>query len=63
MGSVDGANRSLDWIASFGATQVVPGHGPVISAAELPEVIAQHRAYYEFVRGSSPTASDAASTR
>ena len=41
MGSVDGANRSLDWIASFGAAQVVPGHGPVISAAALPEVIAQ----------------------
>lgn len=51
MGSVDGAHRSLDWIASFGAAQVVPGHGPVISAAELSEVIAQHRAYYEFVRG------------
>lgn len=51
MGSVDGANRSLDWVASFGAAQVVPGHGPVISAAELPGVIAQHRAYYEFVRG------------
>lgn len=47
MGSVDGALRSLDWLASFGAAHVVPGHGPLV--AEFDAVLAAHARYYRFV--------------
>lgn len=50
MGSVDGALRALDWLAAFGAEQIVPGHGPVFGAAELPTVLAAHERYYRFVQ-------------
>ncbi|TMR40625.1 MBL fold metallo-hydrolase [Actinomadura geliboluensis] len=50
MGSVEGALRSLDWLASFAPAYVVPGHGPVIKGGELEEVLARHRAYYRFVQ-------------
>lgn len=49
MGSGDGALRSLDWLNAFGAERVVPGHGPVFGAAELPEVLAEHERYYRLV--------------
>jgi cyclase len=47
MGSVDGALRSLDWLASFEAATVVPGHGPLID--DLAPVLAAHERYYRFV--------------
>ncbi|GAA2216408.1 MBL fold metallo-hydrolase [Nonomuraea monospora] len=49
MGSVDGALRSLDWLAGFGADHVVPGHGPLADAATLPGILAEHERYYRFV--------------
>ncbi|MEO3807715.1 MBL fold metallo-hydrolase [Sphaerisporangium sp. B11E5] len=49
MGSVEGALRSLDWLATFGAAHVVPGHGPLIPGADLPGVLAQHERYYRYV--------------
>lgn len=49
MGSVDGALRSLDWLASFSPDHVVPGHGPLITAATLDEVLGQHERYYRLV--------------
>jgi cyclase len=49
MGSLDGALRSLDWIASYEPQHVVPGHGAVIDAHTLPTVLDQHRAYYRLV--------------
>ncbi|WP_188192188.1 MBL fold metallo-hydrolase [Nonomuraea sp. SYSU D8015] len=49
MGSLDGALRSLDWLAAFEAEHVVPGHGPLAGAAELPEILAVHERYYRFV--------------
>jgi cyclase len=48
-GSVDGALRALDWIAGFGPEHVIPGHGPVISAAALPGVLDTQRRYYQLV--------------
>lgn len=53
MGSVEGARRSLDWIRSFDATVVVPGHGPLVPAAELDRVLADHDRYYAFVAATS----------
>ncbi len=49
MGSVEGAERVLDWIATFEPGFVVPGHGPLINSAELPGVLETHRNYYDLV--------------
>jgi cyclase len=49
MGSLDGALRSLDWLAGFTADTIVPGHGTLISSASLPDVLATHERYYRFV--------------
>lgn len=48
-GSLDGARRALDWIASYHADTVVPGHGPLIAADELDRVLSAHFDYYDFV--------------
>jgi cyclase len=47
MGSVDGALRSLEWLESFGATTVVPGHGALVT--DLDRVLSAHERYYRFV--------------
>jgi len=49
MGSVEGARRSLEWIASFRPAHVVPGHGPVIDAADLDRVLDEHDRYYRLI--------------
>lgn len=49
MGSLDGALRSLDWIAAFEPEHVVPGHGPLIDARILPDVLDAQRRYYRLV--------------
>ena len=48
-GSVAGALAALEWLAGFDAAVVVPGHGPVTAAADLPGVLAAHEGYYRFV--------------
>lgn len=48
MGSVEGALRSLDWLAAFGARTVVPGHGALITG-DLAPVLAAHEAYYRLI--------------
>lgn len=48
-GSLDGALRSLDWLAGFDAAVVVPGHGTIIDAAALPDVLAGLDRYYRLV--------------
>ncbi|MGW6929144.1 MBL fold metallo-hydrolase [Lentzea sp. NPDC054927] len=55
MGSLDGALRSLDWLAAFDAAVVVPGHGPLVTEASFAEVLATHRRYYEFIRTTAVT--------
>lgn len=49
MGSVSGARRSLEWLASFEPTVVVPGHGPLVEAASIAGVFEAHDRYYRFV--------------
>jgi cyclase len=56
MGSIDGARRSLDWIAGYSPTSVVPGHGPVIRASELDTVLGRHSDYYDFLCGVGESA-------
>ena len=48
-GSLDGALRSLDWLADFAPTTLVPGHGPIVDGAELDRVLSDHERYYRHV--------------
>lgn len=59
MGSPAGAARALDWIAEFEPRRVVPGHGPVIEAADLPGVLAEHERYYRLVLDLAKSGVDA----
>jgi cyclase len=49
MGSLEGALRSLDWMAAFEPAHVVPGHGPLLDAGMLPDVLAAHERYYRLI--------------
>jgi cyclase len=49
MGSIDGAMRALDWLAAFEPAVLVPGHGPLLRAGELPDVFAQIKRYLRLV--------------
>ncbi|MEV4729081.1 MBL fold metallo-hydrolase [Saccharopolyspora sp. NPDC049426] len=49
MGSVEGALKSLEWLAGFRPTAVVPGHGPTFPGSALPRVLEDHARYYRFV--------------
>jgi cyclase len=49
MGSVDGARRSLEWLAALDPAHVVPGHGPLIGPGQLDRVLAEHDRYYRMV--------------
>nr|WP_231563086.1 MBL fold metallo-hydrolase [Microbacterium mangrovi] len=53
MGSLAGAAAVLDWIAAFDADVIVPGHGPVLSRADLAPQLDRHRRYYAFVRDAA----------
>ena len=48
-GSVDGALRALDWLAALEPEHLVPGHGPLVTAATLAQVLADHERYYRFI--------------
>ncbi|PKW19005.1 MBL fold metallo-hydrolase [Saccharopolyspora spinosa] len=49
MGSVEGALKSLDWLAGFAAAKVVPGHGSIVPGPSFPRVLEDHARYYRFV--------------
>ncbi|MBV8716222.1 MAG: MBL fold metallo-hydrolase [Chloroflexi bacterium] len=49
MGSVSGSLRALEWLRGFGATVLVPGHGPVSG----PNAIDDVEAYLRFVQDSA----------
>lgn len=52
-GSIDGALRSLDWLAGFEPLTVVPGHGPLVNATDLPSVLGDHESYYRFLQATA----------
>jgi cyclase len=49
MGSVSGSLRALAWLRSFGAQTLVPGHGPVSTAAAIDDV----EAYLRFIQDTA----------
>jgi cyclase len=62
MGSVDGALRSLDWLASFEPQHIVPGHGPLLDASDRDAVLAQHERYYRLVQTTATSGAAAGLT-
>ncbi|GAB3209078.1 MBL fold metallo-hydrolase [Marinactinospora endophytica] len=48
-GTATGALRGLNWLSTFPARHVIPGHGRPIDAADLPRMIADHERYYRLV--------------
>jgi cyclase len=55
MGSVSGSLRALEWLRGFGATTLVPGHGPVCAPAAIDDV----EAYLRFVQETARRGKDA----
>jgi cyclase len=54
MGSVSGARRALEWLASFEPEVVVPGHGPVAGdATTIAAAFDAHDRYYRLVESSA----------
>ena len=49
MGSVSGSLRAVEWLRSFNAQTLVPGHGPVSAAAAIDDV----EAYLRFVQDTA----------
>ncbi len=53
MGSVAGAAAALDWLAEFEPAHLVPGHGPLLTAAEITPVFDAIRRYLRLVRDTA----------
>jgi cyclase len=53
MGSVTGALKAVDWLRTFPAATVVPGHGPLIQGPEFAEVLDTHARYYRFIQSTA----------
>jgi cyclase len=49
MGSITGSLAALDWLAAFEPAQLVPGHGPLLTAAEIAPAFARIRRYLQLV--------------
>jgi cyclase len=49
MGSVTGAIAALDWLAAFEPRHLVPGHGPLLAAADIDAVFDRIRRYLRLV--------------
>lgn len=49
MGSLEGARRSLEWVAGFGADHLVPGHGALLDGGGIERSLDEHDRYYAFV--------------
>ncbi len=55
MGSVSGSLHALEWLRGFGATTLVPGHGPVCAPAAIDAI----EAYLRFVQDTARRGKDA----
>jgi cyclase len=53
MGSLAGAQRSVEWLRTFPAQHVIPGHGPLITGDAFAEVLDTHAQYYRFVQDTA----------
>jgi cyclase len=58
MGSVGGALRSVEWLRSFPAAHVVPGHGPIIAGSGFGPVLDAHVRYYKFIQATAAAGLD-----
>jgi cyclase len=53
MGSIAGALRSIEWLRTFPAAHIVPGHGSVIAGADFTSVLDSHARYYRFIQSTA----------
>jgi cyclase len=58
MGSVSGALHALDWLSELAPAYLVPGHGPLLSAAQIGPAFDQLRRYYQLVLDTADGALD-----
>ncbi|MBP2323039.1 cyclase [Kibdelosporangium banguiense] len=58
MGSVAGALKALDWLRTFPAAHVVPGHGPLLTGEEFGPVLDFHARYYRFIQSTAQSGLD-----
>jgi cyclase len=53
MGSLDGALKAVDWLRTFPADHIIPGHGPLLTSETFIEVLDTHARYYRFVQSTA----------
>jgi cyclase len=58
MGSVSGALHALDWLSELAPAYLVPGHGPLLSGAQIGPAFDQLRRYYQLVLDTADGALD-----
>lgn len=58
MGSVSGAVRAVEWLRTFPAAHVVPGHGPLVDGAAFAEVLDTQIRYYKVVQATAAAGLD-----
>jgi cyclase len=58
MGSVTGALDSLEWLRTFPADHVVPGHGPLVPGADFADVLDTHARYYRLIQATATAGID-----
>ncbi len=56
MGSIPGAIRSIEWLRTFPAETIVPGHGPLIRGEDFTDVLDLHHRYYTFIQTTAENA-------
>ncbi|MDG2114509.1 MAG: MBL fold metallo-hydrolase [Actinomycetota bacterium] len=52
-GSLQGTLDALDVIQGYGATSIVPGHGPAFGGDDIARVLDEQRAYLRFVQAAA----------
>jgi cyclase len=58
MGSVAGALQAVDWLRTFPAAHVVPGHGPLLDGSEFAAALDTHARYYRFIQSTAASGLD-----
>ncbi|CAM4107920.1 MBL fold metallo-hydrolase [Kibdelosporangium persicum] len=58
MGSLTGAQRSIEWLRTFEASHIVPGHGPLLAGADFTQVLDAHARYYKLVQATAAAGLD-----
>jgi cyclase len=58
MGSVAGALEAVDWLRTFPAEHIVPGHGPLLEGSDFAAALDTHARYYRFIQSTAASGLD-----